>query len=126
MDIEEFGNYEESDDDEEELWWWKVKVLSLWCDLLVLQIKARKRAITRRKRPHDRLWTRLHNTEKKRQKHSWYHTLIKESALNDHYTYFNLVRMTPTTFESLLLRLGRLHWIRRSNTKFRMCISLGK
>ena len=96
-------------------------MISLW----KVKLSLEKCAVARRRRPIGRLWTRLHNTEENRAKHSWYNTILREAAMHDQVVFFNITRMTPTTFEDLLLRLGTVQSLHKKDTKYRNCIPLG-
>ena len=72
-----------------------------------------------------RMWTRPYNTENNRLEHSWYHTLMQEAAIADHYTFFNFTRLTPMLFNELELLLGNAGYGKK-DTNMRRCISLGK
>jgi hypothetical protein len=104
---------------EYELWIWKVKVVYIMLLLWKVKLSLRKCEVARRRRPIGRLWTRLQNTEENRAKHSWYDTILKEAAMHDQVVFFNITRMTPTTFEDLLLRLGTVQSLHKKDTKYR-------
>jgi hypothetical protein len=104
---------------EYELWIWKVKVVYIMLLLWKVKLSLRKCEVARRRRPIGRLWTRLQNTEENRAKHSWYNTILKEAAMHDQVVFFNITRMTPTTFEDLLLRLGTVQSLHKKDTKYR-------
>lgn len=110
---------------EYDLWIWKFKVFYVMIALWKIKYSLGKCAAARRKRPLGRLWTRLHNTEEKRENHSMYNTLLKEAAMSDEITFLNFTRMTPTTFENLLQRLGTVQTLHKQDTKWRKCIPLG-
>jgi hypothetical protein len=110
---------------EYELQIWKLKVVYIMLSLLEVKLSLLKCTAARRKRPIGRLWTRLHNTEEKREMHSWYNTILREAAMHDQVVFFNITRMTPTTFEDLFLRLGSVKSLHKRDTKLRKCIPLG-
>lgn len=95
-------------------------MLSLW----EVNLSLEKCAGARRRRPIGRLWRRLHNTEEKSEIHSWYKTILRGVAMHDQVIFFNITRMTPTTFKDLLLRLGTMKSLHKQDTKFRKFILL--
>ena len=64
------------------------------------------------------------NTEEKSEMHSWYNTILRGVAMHDQVIFFNITRMTPTTFKDLLLRLGTMKSLHKQDTKFRKYILL--
>lgn len=106
-------------------WLWNVKVFYAVFTLWNLNRAITRRSISRRRRPVGRKLTRLHNSQENRDKYSWYNTIIKEAAISDHYVFFNITRMTPTTFEHLLRRLGAVQSLVKRDTKLRKSIPLG-
>ena len=107
-------------------WLWKLNVFLAIMKLWQLKRALEKKAIAQRKRPAGRKWTRLHNTEENREKHSFYNTILRDAALADHYTFFSMLRMTFTTFEELHNRLGKVESLVKRNTRLRKAIPLGK
>ena len=74
-----------------------------------------------------RFWKRI-SFEERTQKGE-YHTLVKEMMLFDHEYYFKMFRMTPITFENLLVTVGPflIRDNRRGdavNPSERLCITL--
>lgn len=104
---------------------WKLKVVYLMLSHWKLKLSLEKCAAARRRRPIGRLWTRLHNTEEKREMHSWYNTILREAAMHDQVVFFNITRMTPTSFEDVHQRLGRVKSLHKQDTNLRKCIPLG-
>ena len=104
---------------------WKLKLVFIVLALWKVKLSLLKYVAARRRRPLRRLWIRFHNTEEKLEHHSWYNTTIKEAAINDQVAFFYITRMSATTFEDLLLRLGTVESLHKQDTKYRKCIPLG-
>ncbi len=82
----------ERDNSSQMMWLWKLQICLLAVQARV-KILVQKRAYFRRARPVGRKWTRLYNTEEKREQHSLYNSMLQEAAMADHYIFFNTTRI---------------------------------
>ncbi|XP_045028175.1 protein ANTAGONIST OF LIKE HETEROCHROMATIN PROTEIN 1-like isoform X4 [Daphnia magna] len=128
---EEISNYFDNDDQEKEqirrqntleVWRWKAKAA---CLLYLLLKRRRRRLSANNLRPAGKLWTRFHNSEPEREKHSLYTTiLLAEKSLADGFTFRNITRMSPTLFNKLLCMVGPSLF--KKDTNMRRSIPVGK
>ncbi|KZS03616.1 Uncharacterized protein APZ42_033619 [Daphnia magna] len=101
-----------SDDDQEKQQIVRQNALEMWkaktaCLLSVLLKRRLRRVLSNNHRPVGTLWTRFHNSEPEREKHSLYTTIpLAEMSLADDITFRNITRMSPTLFNQVLVMVG--------------------